>query len=940
MPLDANLIRPIAVFFSYADEDKTFLEDLLRHLNSLVREGLIRCFHRSHIPLGGAWREQVRKDMQAADIVLLLVSSYFIASDYCFQEEILPVMKRYKNGEARIIPVILRPVEWEQLAFGGLKSLPEGKAVSMWSNQEEALSNIAKGVKGVLDDLKIKLRDAFQNSEKPIPLWDVPYWRNQFFTGREDVIAGLRSGFTSAHPVPIQALSGLPGVGKTQLVVEYAYRYADMYQAVLWVRADSSAIIQSGFIELAETLTLAESGETNYPLMVKAVKQWLQQNAQWLLIVDNLEDVNLLRDLIPSPHPGHILVTTRSHRTGGIARRVALSPLPLDDGAFFLLRRSKLLAFQDNLNTVSETELLAAREIVRLVGGLPLALDQAGAYIEETGRGLREYVDLYHDYTSSLLERRGTSGQDHPASVITTFALSLAQVRSLNEAALELLTCCAFLHPDGIPKDLLVAGAAELPSPLVQTVAHPLELDRAIEDLLKFSLIHRQTDKRLLMIHRLVQVVVQNTISEEQKQEYIEQLTRVLNLAFPSGEFRNWAACQRYLPQARFYAQLIQQQQIRIPEATHLLHRVGTYVFQRGLYPEAEELLKQALSLEERRVGKEHPDLVPLLNTLAAIYNKKGKYTLVEPLLRRVLAANIQPSDQGSSDLVESLSALARAYHKQGRYNEAEPLLERVLALQRQTLPPQHPEIATILSNLAKLYNRQGKYTQAETFYKQALAIRQLTLDAQHPDLASTFNNLAVLYGGQHKYELAAPLYEQAHAIYEQTLGTEHPTVALVLQNLANSYVELGRYVEAEPLYHKVFQLARKTLDAEHPDFVLYYGNFAKSHLLQGKYTEAETNAQQALLLGEKVLGPNHHRVETVVERLADIYKVQGRFGEAERFYQRALTIREEFLHLEDISTAILLEKYADLFRQMERQEEVALLWQRAQVIRNELSAH
>ena len=318
-------------------------------------------FQREYNHLAAKWQEQAREDLRVSDIILLLVSPSFVASDYLYKEEAELAMVQHRSGKAHVIPIILRPiVGLEQLVFGNLKNLPDGKAVSMWSNKEEAFTNIVRGIKGVLDDL----RSSIQDMGKPSLYWNVPYWRNPFFTGRGDVLADLREIFTAPQRfLHVQALSGLAGMGKTQVAIEYAYRYADSYQAVLWVHADSSEILLSSFVALAEILDLPEKDQADQPLMIRSVKKWLQQHPRWLLIVDNLEDVDLLQDIVPSPHSGHILVTTSSHRTGHIAHRLDLLPLPTDDGVLLLLRRAKLLSSSAALNEASETDSVFAKEI-------------------------------------------------------------------------------------------------------------------------------------------------------------------------------------------------------------------------------------------------------------------------------------------------------------------------------------------------------------------------------------------------------------------------------------------------------------------------------------------------------------------------------------------------------------------------------------------------
>ena len=886
----SNLAQVISIFLSYADEDIEFSHGLDRQLSSLKREGLIQCYNRHAIAPGIEWRAQAKEALNTADIILLLVSPFFVASDYCYQEEATLAMALHNSGKTRVIPVIVRPIEWERLIFGELASLPTGEAVSMWPNTEEAFSNIVKGIKETIDDLRSKLWTSSKDS--PLSFWNIPYWQNPFFTGREDILANLERTFTSTQtPLQAQALSGLAGVGKTQIGVEYAYRHTSSYQAVLWVHADSPEILLSSFVYLADVLDLPERHEANQPSIVRAVKRWLQQHSRWLLIVDNLEEIDLLRDMVPSPHSGHILVTTRSHHTGHLAHRIALEPMQVDDGALLLLRRAKLLPPGAALEEVSEADNAVAKKIVEAVHGLPLALDQAGAYIEETERSLSDYVDLYQQYASSLLKRRGASGHDHPAPVTTTFSLSFEKLKALNPTAIELLEFCAFLHPDAIPEEMLIGGASALPPLLRTTVTDPIKFDQTIEDLLKFSFIRRKSDQHIL----IVQAVVKEAMSEEQQREYMEQVVRVIDTVFPSPGFSKWSQCQRHLLQAQTATKLIQQRNIHLPEAPQLLYRVGEYLYQRGLYEEAEGLLTQASSITEALFGADHPTLIPILNTLGKVYFLQGRYSQVEPLLLRSLTLGERLLGMEDPELGKSLNTLGRTYHKQGRYNEAEPLLQRALALRQKVLGQEHPKVALSMNSLATLFNRQGKYDQAEALYTQALAIRRATLDPQHPDIAGSLNNLAVFYGRRGKYDQAQPLAEQAVKIYEQALGPEHPSVINVLDTLAEIYQEQGKYAEAELLYKRIFSTAHKRLGPKHPELVTYGNNLARLYFLQGQYVEAETTAKQALTLGEKFLGTHHH-VGTSINTLADICKAQKKYNEAEELYAQALKIREKVL--------------------------------------------
>ncbi len=333
-------------------------------------------------------------------------------------------------------------------------------------------------------------------------------------TCSNDLSETLKAGKTAALAQP-QAISGLGGIGKTQTAVEYAYRHQDDYKAILWVKAETEASINTDFITLASLLDLPEKQEQDQRKIVEAVKRWFQEHADWLLILDNADDIPMVRGFIPMGSKGHILLTTRAHATGGVARRIEVEKMEPDEGALFLLHRAKLLDPDAPLDTAPTTEQDRARKIVKAMDGLPLALDQAGAYIEETACGLQGYWQLYQTQGAQLLKERGGLVTDHPDPVATTWSLSFQNVEQANPAAAELLRFCAFLAPDAIPEELFTESAAEL-GPLLEPVASDLSsLNAAIRELLKYSLVHRDPETKTLSIHRLVQEVLKDQMDEE-----------------------------------------------------------------------------------------------------------------------------------------------------------------------------------------------------------------------------------------------------------------------------------------------------------------------------------------------------------------------------------------------------------------------------------------
>ena len=678
--------------------------------------------------------------------------------------------------------------------------------------------------------------------------WNVPIPQNPFFTGREEALKRVEQNLAA---VGTAALCGLGGMGKSQVAAQYAYTHRSEYGAVLWANADTSETLTGALAAMASVLGLPESEAREQDAAVKAGLRWLDSNDGWLLVLDNANHLPVIRDLVPraKANKRHILVTTQAQAVGAL-RRVPLDAMPLADATKLLLRRTKFIDGDVNLDLLDTKQRKSAESIAKELDGLPLAIDQAGAYIDETNCGLQGYLDLYKQHTSELLEERGATAGEHD-SVARTFALSFENVEKANPAAAELLRLCAFLHPDAIPEEIIIKGAAELGPVLQPVAADPFALNKAIGEALKFSLLKRDADNRTLSIHRLVQVVIKDALEEAQQREWPQRAVNAVNKASPRVEFSTWPLCERLVSHAQACASLIAVWNIESDEAARLLNQTGLYLYQRARYAEAEPLYRSGLAIWEKMLGPDDPSVATVLNNLGSLYWDQDRYGAAEPLYERAIAIREKTQGSDQRDLATCLNNLATVYQNQQRHAEAEPLLQRALEIRKRELGPEHPDVAGSLNNLALLYDGQGKYAEAEPLYKQALAIWEKALGPEHPDVAFGLNNLAMLYSAQGRYAEAKPLHERALTIREKAFGPEHPGVAQSLNNLA-----------------------------------LLSG-------VQGKYAEAESMYRRSLAIWEQTLGPENPNVATVLSNLAAVYRNLGRDAEAEPLEARAKAIRE-----------------------------------------------
>ena len=604
--------------------------------------------------------------------------------------------------------------------------------------------------KSLFQWLKARLKEEQEHFRTQV--WNVPYQRNRYFTGREYLLKQLHNDLTrgrSAALTQTQAINGLGGIGKTQIAVEYAHRHRHEYHYILWANATTRETLVADFIAIASLLQLPEQNESEQSKIINAVKCWLNEHDGWLLILDNADDLNMAYTLLPTGNRGHILLTTREQAMGKLANSIEVQEMNKEEGTLMLLRRAKVLAYSAPLNKSTEQERVQAETIVSEMGGLPLALDQAGAYIEENKCTLAAYLDAYKRRQADMLRQRGRHSDDHPDPVATTWSLNFEQVERNRPIAADLMRFCAFLAPDDIPEQLIIDGANEL-SPLLKSIASdPSQLDEAIGELRRFSLIRRHSGS--LSIHRLIQAVLKSTMNKDEQREWAEQTIRAIDRAFPKIKPSTWSEYERYLPHTLACAALIDQWNIRSEKVAWFLNEIGNYLSERRRYAEAEPLYLRALTIDEQTFGPEHIEVANDLNNLAFLY------------------------------------------HAQSKYDQAEPLYQRALTLREQQLESNHPDIVTCLDNLALLYQVQGKDEEAEPLFQRALAIREQVPGPNHPDTAVSLRNLASLYQAQSKYNQAEPLLQRALAIWEQVLGPEHPHTRAIRENYRDLLGEIER---------------------------------------------------------------------------------------------------------------------------------------------------
>lgn len=727
----------------------------------------------------------------------------------------------------------------------------------------------------------------------PIPAFPLlhlpPGGRNPNFTGREPMLARLDAQLHRAQGTVVvsQAITGLGGVGKTQLAVEYIYRQqADAqtaYDLVWWLRADTVVNLAADMAALAVAVGAMSPEDPDQQAALNAARRWLAQTARrWLLLVDNADDLppRALSPYLPAAGQGHILITSRYPHWGGLVGQDRI--LPLDtftrpESLAFLqtrlpVRSRRFIAFDGNkLPTTNENEEEEAEmdRLADLLGDFPLALEHAVAYMETRQMDCAAYRQLYERQRQELW-RRATPPDRYHATITTTWQMAFEQIQK-TPGAVDLLNLCCFLAPEEIPLDLIRNQTSEVSETSEVSLADPLALADAVAALRRYSLVAREGDS--LRLHRLVQTVARDRMPPELARQGVETAVYLLRQAyrFNQHDITTWARCGELLPHLQAACEQADVYGIETNNLAFLNNETGAYLDHYGNLAAARPYYERALAIREKVLGAEHPSTAQSLNNLGYLLQVRGDYERARSYLDRALVIREKVLGAEHPDTALSLNNLGNLLQTIGDYAGAKSYLERALSIWEKVLGPEHPDTAFSLNNLGHLLDCMGDYTAARPYYERALVIREKVLGPEHPSTAASLNNLGLLLQATGDNAGALTYVERALNIQEKVLGPEHPNIASSLNNLGGLLQTIGDYAGARPHYERALAIREKVLGPTHPNTASTLNNLAVLCYYQGDYQEAARLMRRALAISEQRLGPQHPDTVSSRKNLAAI---------------------------------------------------------------------
>lgn len=736
-------------------------------------------------------------------------------------------------------------------------------------------------------------------------VWGGVPTRNKNFTGRAELLELLRERIRDSATAVLpsadkhsgegtsHALQGMGGVGKTQLAVEYVYRYGSEYDLVWWIPADQPALVRSSLADLAPRLHLPPSTISGTNEAAQAVLDALGQGEpyeRWLLVFDNAIEPADLKGLIPTG-PGHVLLTTRNYSWHGLVETLEIDVFRREESVEFLRRRVP--------KAITEPE---ADRLADALGDLPLALEQAAALKAETGMSVDEYLDLLHERTRELMDHSRPA--EYPNSMSAAWSLSVAALESKLPQAVELLRCLAFFGPDPVPRDILSRSSGLTRRLLSTVLADPIMLTRTLGELERFALARMSTESRTIQVHRLVQALLRDQLEAEDRASLRHDVHVLLARGVPANpnDDRQWSRFSELIPHLE-PARIAESADREVRDS---VLKVVRYLYQSGNRQTALSMVEDFLRRWENEPGAEHDRLLLTAQSQRGdILRELGEYELAYETDRAALdrAREILGADDAVTlPIARGLGGDLRAL---GRFTEAVEHDKDTLELHKRIFPerenpdePRNPDTLRSINNLALDFGLVGRYREAREFHMTAyIGQREAPAGVSKVEILGSWNGLARVVRQHGEYVIARDLGKDALEYGRQQLGAEHPWTLRTGRDLSIALRRAGDFDGALTMARDVHQRCRRLFGPDNPDTLAAATCLANAERSAGLVDEAFARAEDTVRrYNSPVYGPDHPFTLACNGNVALLHRVRNAVDAARELDEECLARLENRL--------------------------------------------
>jgi tetratricopeptide (TPR) repeat protein len=805
------------------------------------------------------------------------------------------------------------------------------------SNSSSSISTLISNMEARGDFKSISIRRTMLIEPIPFSLPQVlkvynPRPTNLYFVPRSRLMLQLAQAFGSDDStqysyglcsVVLSAFHGLSGVGKTQLALHYFNEPQKSYNFKAWFQADTQETLQREYLSLAYEAGLIESDkkaeEMKPEVIVRRVKDWLSRNPGWLLIYDNAQNYEAIKEFLPA-QGGDVLITSKSG--SWIGQHIFVSVMELDE-AIALVKN-----IYEPTDDSEDNDIIA---LVEKLGRLPLAIAQAAAYLKAQRQTVAAYLLLYDAKRTGMLSddtlRERWSKKEHEP-VAVTWLLTIAELRKTVPDSETILQFCAYFANRDIPYYILRAclyEASQNEEEKAEQQGEKRYPQQAFWQLLtvirQYSLLEINSQQETVNIHQLVQGIIQDQLSQETQQRIVLKSVNVIDKEYAEKELTMADIKRRknlilHMESIKQHSEMLfidqdkaTQDNIQLPLLVCLAEIYGIS----GDVATEIKVLKQVFTMTKQNYGVYHVNTAITLHNLANAYGAFGNVPMKKKLLKQVLNIRKTFYREQYIEVANTLINLGAACLMLGEMVIAKKYLEEAVLC----LNDDHPYIICGLTNLASTYHTLGDLINAKKLLKQALKIVEKLYDKQHVDTAVVLGSLALVYGDLGNAKKMKELLEQVLIIQEGFYGKNHSEVMRTLGNLANAYGELKDMTTKKKLLKRALAIGTPFYGEHHVEVAKIIENLANAYGCLKNSLKQKTLLKQALTIFKQFYGEDHIEVANTLYNLANTYGNLGNIMKQKALLEQIVPTLEQF-YGENIKTATAMCSLANVYGVLE----------------------
>ena len=811
------------------------------------------------------------------------------------------VLNKVANSLYENFPQVLRAVFLEDFSENGesygklvlnLIGDINARVKDIQSKQDKTLEKVDK----ILRHLTSKSVISAESNKKQIHNLPTP---NIYFTGREDVLSKIEEILIRRKRV---ALLGHSGIGKTRTAIEYALQNIEKYAKIIYIPASSEGLNLSIQNTISELIEVPESLQSEQ--LAQHFVSWLDSNSDWLLIFDNVDDINLIKQFLPTTRQGHILFTTTLPQINTLTQLIKLKELSVEEGATLLTRR-KLHNPDASLDDISTEEIKYAKKLSKEVQGLPLFLNIAGSYIGLEEVSIESFYNFYTRNKEKVLKINDIADNYQNGSVFVAFSLIYEAIgkpkddseneKIISKAAQKLLQICAFLAPQEIPEGVILEYFSTFEDDLTVITVDEMLWKTVLRKVRDFGLLDFNEENFTIKVHSLVQEVTKLYLDEKSHQKIIENIIYTINLLFPKPNYINRWEYELLIPHTLNLISYLDDFEIQSESLITLTDNCGNHFEFFGGYEQGLKLYCLSRDLSEKIYGSEHPFTLDESNSIGEMHRKLGNIDTAIEIFEKLLTLEGQINLKMPRLLFPIKSNLAHCYVDKGRLKEAESLLLEATKTAEEDIEENIYDLSHLYNNLAGLYIKYDDDDKSLEYLSKTLEINLERFGIIHPLTLVNYNNLAQLLFGKGDIDEALYLHKKILRGRKIIYGTQHYDLGITNYNIGFCYSNKGKLENALMRLNRALSIFTKEFgEHNHPKIAECLYTIGSVYAKQKRFQDAETSFVKSVEVTERLIGKNAPFISYVLAEAAVVYGLIHKTELAFSAMERAVQIAED----------------------------------------------